>query len=436
MRDRRILAAAVSLAVLGSLSAQAPVAAGTGAGGLIAYDRQSSLDDIDVWVMNADGTDQRPLTQGDGVINAQPDWSPDGTRLAFISNRTTAQNADGNLEIFVMDADGSSVLQVTNTVSRFDTFPPAFNQYEPAWSPDGSRIAFEAVREAGTNEILTIVPDGSGEVQLTDESDRANKFAPEWSPNGARIAYTWSLGQGDVHVMSADGSDDTKLTPGTLDSDEGGSAWSPDGARIAFVTDRHHQAGELHVNPEIYVMDPDGSNLQRLTENPAYDLDPEWSPDGTEISFTSDRDGPYDIYSMPFPPAARTIAARTSEDGIVRLTATAADEGSTSWRSRPVCTVVGTDEGEVLLGTAGEDIICGRGGDDIIRAFEGNDQVRGGGGNDVLRGLAGADIVRGNVGADLLRGGRGDDSFDGGNGVDSCVQGTGAGSRSSCERSD
>ena len=131
-------------------------------------------------------------------------------------------------------------------------------------------------------------PDGHGERSLT--SDAADT-APAWSPDGTRIAFaSTSSGNTDVWVMDADGSDPVDLTDGSAAADTSPS-WSPDGTHIAFQTDRDG-------NDEIYVMDADGGDPTNLTSDPGDDSQPAWSPDGDTIAFVSDRDGNDEVYAM------------------------------------------------------------------------------------------------------------------------------------------
>ena len=213
-----------------------------------------------------------------------PAWSPDGRRLAFTSER------DGIREIYVMDPDGSN--QVNLTVS------PAAD-FLPDWSPDGRKIAFVSNRD-GPHEVYVMDADGGNQKRLT--GGPAVDTSPAWSPDGARIAFVSnrSLNE-DIFVMNADGSGQTNVTNSPLFSDLFPD-WSPDGSKIAFSSDRDGSA-------DIYVMNADGTDIVRLTSSDAFDAFPDWSPDSDKIAFTSDRDGSADIYVMS-----------TNGTGHVRLT--------------------------------------------------------------------------------------------------------------------
>jgi WD40 repeat protein len=239
--------------------------------GAIIY--SSDLDgDFEIWVINADGSDQQKLTDNDAT-DWSPSWSPDGEQIAFVSNR------DGNDEIYVMDADGSNVRRLTQTTDASESFP--------AWSPDGTVISFDSDRD-GNWEIYTMTRDGSDPLRLTNNP--ADDWITSWSPDGNQIAFESKRdGNYEIYVMGSDGSDQQRLTDNQ--THDGFLAWSPDGTKIAFMS---QQDG----NYEIYVMNPDGTEQQRLTENSAQDSDPAWSPDGEWLAFVSQRDGNDEIYIM------------------------------------------------------------------------------------------------------------------------------------------
>lgn len=241
----------------------------------------------DIYVMNADGSNLRPLTSdpfamlylpGRSPSDATPNWSPDGKRITFVSGRDNIYWMKVFYSVYVMNADGTNVHQLTDhwSDSRF-----------PAWSPDGKRIAFANSGDNGYG-IAVMNADGSNTQKLT--SADANDLAPTWAPDGKHIAFYSNMdGANQIYVMNADGSNVVPLV-----QDKGDAIlprWSPDGSRIAFVI--HTSESE-----NIYVMNADGSNLTQVTNGNQQDGRPAWSPDGKRIAFGSNRDGDWDIYMM------------------------------------------------------------------------------------------------------------------------------------------
>jgi Tol biopolymer transport system component len=328
-----------------------------GVNGKIVYDCA-----LDICVVNEDGTGLVNLTNSPEVYDIHPVWSPDGTRIAFASSRTSvATNTDGNIEIFVMSADGSNVVQQTFTTTGLGQF---VNSYEPSWNPAGTQIVFEGWRAAsGFPQIITINVDGNGnETVLTDTADFGSKFSPDWSPDGTKILFTWALGQQDIHVINADGSQEANLTPDTLGSDQRGAVWSPDGARFAFTDTRFWSIPDY--NTEIFVRNADGTGEVQVTDHPSIDEEPSWSPDGTEIAFSSARGGSYDIWSIPAPPAGGAFQLM-AEPTAIQITSGPNDDTSPNWfgsNTTPTTvtltvTKAGTGSGTVRSTPAG--ISCG-----------------------------------------------------------------------------
>ncbi len=202
--------------------------------------------------------------------DTMPDWSPDGRKIAFASDR---DNYPG--DIFVMGSDGSSQTNLTNH--------PAW-EYQPSWSPDGQRIAFTRSEIADRDgiarvDVFAMNADGGGLRQLTDHPFVDHE--PAWSPGGQQIAFTSRRdGAADIYVIPSEGGEITRLTDHPLD--DGQAAWSPDGDHIAFVSWREGLAG-------LYVMKANGKGIRRLTDEPGWNLDPTWDPDGTTIAFSSGR---------------------------------------------------------------------------------------------------------------------------------------------------
>jgi len=254
--------------------------------------RDASADEI--WVMNGDGSEPIRLTNNSSDDDL-PAWSPDGTRIAFCSLR------DGNWEVYVMNADGGGQTNLSGNPS---------GDCAPTWSPDGTEIAFGSERD-GNAEIYVMNVDGSGQTRLTDNP--AFDDLPDWSPDGKQIVFVSDRdGQMDIYVMNADGSNVTRLT--NMGVGFAFPHWSPDGTKIAFSPNSDG-------NYEIYVMNADGSGLTRLTDNPANDWFPSWSPDGTQITFGSERDGNSEIYFM-----------NADGSGQTRLTDNPADDEIPIWQ--------------------------------------------------------------------------------------------------------
>ena len=277
-----------------------------GVAGLIAY--ASDQDgDFDIWVMNADGSDQRKLTDNE-ALDQSPAWSPDGRQIAFISDR------DGTDEVYVMDADGGNVRRLTQTSDASESFP--------AWSPDGKQISFDSNR-GGEWDVYVMAHDGAEPRPLTDSP--GDDWISSWSADGSQIVFESKRdGNYEIYVMDSDGSNPRRLTVNQIH--DGFPSWSPDGTQIAFMSQRDG-------NYEIYTMNADGSNQRRVTDNPAEDSDPAWSPDGEWLAFVSDREGNDEIYIMK----ADGSSARQLTDNGARnwspawLPAGAASIGTNTW---------------------------------------------------------------------------------------------------------
>lgn len=280
----RCFAIVALVLIAGSSKMTAPVYAQAGGGRILFTsnrDYSGGRNMSDIYVINADGSGLVDLTNGSAESELRPAWSADGTRIAF---QRESAGSYHDYEIFVMNADGSGITRLTYSAGGDEL---------PAWSPDGTRIAFVSFRDNPTGGgIYVMNADGTNVKRLTLNTQYSDS-TPAWSPDGTRIAFAAvrdGATQHEIFVMNADGTNLRRLTSGG--GFNHGPAWSPDGSLIAFTS---HRDG----NFEIYVMDADGGNQRKLTNNPEDDGSPSWSPDGTKIVFWSSRDHHYgEIYIM------------------------------------------------------------------------------------------------------------------------------------------
>jgi TolB protein len=283
------------------------------------YRVQPGRDLSEVWSMAADGSDQRRLlpAHGDGVDYSLPAYSPSGERIAYTvwaNRRGEAANAytfDQTASIWTMAADGSDRRLLLEGAPDL--------VWTPAWSPDGSWIAYtfspqvapttgggapqanaapgqvEAPTVRGAGQVWFVAADGTGTSVLLSQQG-VEAVAPAWSPDGKALAFdTFDAGTGssDVHVatFAVDRlADERALASGP--AEDWGASWSPDGQWIAFVSDRSG-------NDDIWMARADGSGEpKQLTVDGAGDWVPAFSPDGTRIAFVSDRTGDSEVWTM------------------------------------------------------------------------------------------------------------------------------------------
>jgi Tol biopolymer transport system component len=285
----------------------------------------------DIYVMNADGSGRLRLTRSPQIetnlsggafvcpraCDGDPVWSPDGNRLAFVRIR------GGRADIYVVNTDGSGLRRLAHAIAfkPMSGGPSSGFGANPAWSPDGRKIAFMSNRD-GTDDIFVVNADGSGLRNLTRSQlhDRTRSWkgrehkrifwfatdGPMWSPDGQKIVFRSERDRpsaleraacrphcerDEISVINADGSGLRRLTRNW--NYDGAPVWSPDGRKILFVRFR---------DSDVYVMNADGSgqrNLTRSTTHPfARDEAPAWSPDGRKILFVSNRGGNGEVYTM------------------------------------------------------------------------------------------------------------------------------------------
>jgi Tol biopolymer transport system component len=213
------------------------------------------MTNFDVWAMNADGTGRTRLTEHP-ERDADPTWSPDGSKVVFVSQR------DGDVALWIMDADGGNKHKLVQG-------------REPAWSPDGARIAFTSSAFEGNDEIYVIDVDGSTMRQLT--FDKRFDWHPAWSPDGSRLAMATERFGGQELMIT--GGDFTRQVRVTLAENtfEVEPKWSPDGHALAYsgkmtIGDDGELVADKKGRPlgtyDIYLIPSSGFDWDETTERP------------------------------------------------------------------------------------------------------------------------------------------------------------------------
>jgi PKD repeat protein len=240
----------------------------------------------EIFVMNANGSGQTNLH----AVGTSPEWSPDGTKIAF----------ESNYMIYVMNADGSDQICLT----------PGIEAWDPLWSPDGTKIAYL------NGGVCVMNADGSGKTQIHWGLDAA------WSPDGTKIA----TGYPGIWVVDANGMNPIRLVPFNTYSKEVLPIWSPDGTKIAFMRYYLPRPGLPPELPsEIFAINADGSGETNLTKTPtAYESSPKWSPDGTKIAYISDY---FNLYVMNTDGSEKTFLTSATE----RILQSSTQKNDFSW---------------------------------------------------------------------------------------------------------
>lgn len=225
----------------------------------------------------------RRLTYGRIAAGGKPAWSPDGRYIAY------EVEYRGGIDLYLIEVDAPIRPNVNPRALTDDVTDSRY----PVWSPDGSRLAFVSWRD-GNAEIYTVDPHTMEFTNLTRNSDW--DFSPAWSPDGSKIAFysDRTLMLRELYVMDADGSNLRRLTDDALPQNTifaSTPAWSPDDKQIAYLV-------AYDTNVEIVVIDLDTGEPRRLTNNYALDTRLVWLPDGRGMVFMSDRGGYWGVYQM------------------------------------------------------------------------------------------------------------------------------------------
>ena len=266
----------------------------------------------EIYLANADGTSVRRLTNHAGA-DVEPAWSPDGKRIAFVSDR-------GGLgpDIYIMDADGSNVVRRTEKGTGS----------APSWSPDGMKIAFSKLRE-GNYRVHVMSVDGESGDPTPIGHNRGWNAHPAWSPDGKRIAFVsdWEAFDFvyDVYAVNEDDSQVTTLIRGPFLTGavrlHFQPSWSPDGGKIAVVA-CGYAWDYCYPESSIMIANADGSELKTLVATAGY-ARPAWSPDGSTIAFSWQ-------LCRACPAELRYVRTDGSESGVISW-----DGDDPAWRPQP-----------------------------------------------------------------------------------------------------
>jgi Tol biopolymer transport system component len=255
-----------------------------------------------IYRINPDGSGARRLTGDeypfDNGEEDKPALSPDGSTIALVFE-DERPGVPGEYQIYLVNRDGTNPRLLVAGGS------------DPAWSPDGTKIAYTSISDTTGYQLGVMNADGSGQHLITTETDLSQgNYAPDWSADGTRLAYVRRKVHDDaapsqIATIRPDGSG-RKIVASMPGKNPYDPYWSPDSQRIVFTAQTPAEA-------EIWVMNRDGSGKQQLTDG-HIDLHVTWSPNGAKLVFSSDRDVGLQLFTMPAAGGAVTEVTRPPLD--------------------------------------------------------------------------------------------------------------------------
>lgn len=239
----------------------------------------------EIYTMNVDGSNQERLTFND-VTEFSARWSPDKTKIVYVRRETSTSV----FQVWVMNADGSGQTRLTNTATI---------DQNPNWKPDGTKIIFSRCTTAGVCDLYTMNPDGTGQAAIPLVNTTGDEDYAAYSPDGTKIIFvgaTNTFANPNICTANADGSNRQNITNTSSPIAYFYPVYPPNGNKIAV--DRRSNSADQFTS-EIYVMDSNGANQTNLTSNTFFESSPQWSPDGSRLAFSSQRESVFvEAYTM------------------------------------------------------------------------------------------------------------------------------------------